>query len=95
MCGNKQKIPDLFSESRNGQGSYAPVGAKCTENESNRNRENGQKYHRGRSLLRVSGSKEEVVGRSVFVGWILCWDGGSAWKWKNNSQLCEKPGGRI
>lgn len=79
MCGNKQKIPDLFSGNRNGQGSYASVGAKCTENESNRNRDNGQKYHGERSLPRVSGSKE-AVGRRVLVGWILCWDGGSTWK---------------
>ena len=90
-----KRYPIYFLKVGNGQGSYASVGAKCTENESNRNCENGQKYHRGRSLLRVSRSKEEVVGRSAFVGWILCWDGGSAWKWKNNSQLCEKPGGRI
>ena len=50
-----------FSGNRNGQGSYASVGAKCTENESNRNCENGQKYHGERSLPRVSGSKEETV----------------------------------
>ena len=48
--------------------SYASVGAKCAENESNGNCENGQKYHGERSLPRVSGSKEEAVGRGVLVG---------------------------